>query len=80
MEEKGLSLLKRGQKGLARIIFSRSGLILVLLAIQAALLFSAFHWFERFLPHILGGTVLFTAIMVLCLLNSRIDPPQKLPG
>ena len=32
----------------------------------------------EFLPHILGGTALFTAFMVLYLLNGRLDPTAKL--
>ena len=78
MEEKGLSLLQRGQKGIARVIFSRSGLILALLAVHAALLIGVFYWFEQFLPHIVGGTVLLTAGMVLYLLSSSIDPTAKI--
>lgn len=78
LEEKGLSLLKRGRKGVARVIFSRSGLILALLLVQAVLLFDMFGWFEKFLPHIVGGSVLLTAGMVLYLLNSSIDPTAKI--
>ena len=78
-ESKGLSLLKKGQKGIVHMVFSRLGLIVLLLAIQVLLLFSIFQWFEEFLPHILGGTALFTAVMVLCLLNSRrLDPTSKI--
>ncbi len=78
-ESKGLSLLKKGQKGIVHMVFSRLGLIVFLLAIQVLLLFSIFQWFEEFLPHILGGTALFTAVMVLYLLNShRLDPISKI--
>ena len=73
-----LMLLKKGQKGMIHIIFSRLGLIVVLLVLQVLLLFSVFRWFEGFLTHVFGGTVLFTAIMVLYLLNSRIDPTAKI--
>ena len=51
-ESKGLSLLKKGQKGIVHMVFSRLGLIVLLLAIQVLLLFSIFQWFEEFLPHI----------------------------
>ena len=60
------------------MIFSRSGLILVLLAMQVLFLFSIFHWFEAFLPHIYGGVVIFTFFMVLYLLNSAMDPTAKI--
>ena len=81
MEEelnKGLTLLKKGQKGLVHAVFSRMGLILLLLVLHVLLLFSAFRWFGNFLPHIYGGTVLFNVVMVLYLLNCRIDPSAKI--
>lgn len=77
-KDKGLTLLKKGQKGLAHAIFSRFGLILLMLAAQVMILFSIFRWFEEFLPHIFGGTLLFTAIMVVYLLNSKNDPTIKI--
>lgn len=78
LDSNGLSLLKKGQKGLVHAVFSRLGLIVLLFALQLMVLFSMFQWFEEFLPHILGGTALFTAFMVLYLLNGRLDPTAKL--
>lgn len=77
-ENKGLQLLKKGQKGILHGIFSRLGIIMVLFLLQVAFLFSVFRWFERFLPHILGGTVLFMVIMVLYLLNMQMDATAKI--
>jgi len=77
-ESKGLTLLKKGQKGVIHAIFSRMGLVLALLLVQVLILFGILHWFEEFLPHILGGTVLFTFCMVLHLLNSQKDPTAKI--
>ena len=76
--DRGLNLLKKGQKGIVHAVFSRFGLILLLLLIQVFALFGIFRWFEGFLPHIFGGTVIFTAVMVIGLLNSKIDPTAKL--
>ena len=75
---RGIRLLKKGQKGLIHAVFSRLGLIVLLLALQTAVLFGVFRWFEGFLPHIMGGRALFTAGMVLYLLNSRLDPTAKI--
>ena len=77
-ENAGLSLLKKGQKGIVRLLFSRMGLILALLLVQVLFLLSIFLWFREFLPHIYGGSILFTLVMVLYLLNSSIDPSAKL--
>ena len=77
-EHKGISLLHKGQKGVLSAIFSRLGLILVLLLLQVVLLFAIFRWFEAFLPHIYGGTIIFSLCMVLYLLNSQFDPTAKI--
>ncbi len=78
IESTGMCLLKKGKKGLARIIFSRIGLLLFLMALQALVLISIFQWFEQYLGHIYGGIVFFMLIMVLYLLNSRTDPTAKI--
>ncbi len=61
-KEIGIQLLKKGKQGIFRMVFSRSGLIIVLLTIQVLFLFSIFHRFEEFLPHIYGGSSYFYSI------------------
>ncbi len=75
---KGLTLLKRGQRGLVHAIFSRFGLIVLLLLLQFFMLLGMFFWLEEILPYFVGGRTLFTIVMVLYLLNSRIDPTARL--
>lgn len=77
-QNKGLNLLKKGKKGIVHAIFSRAGLILLLLLFHIVLMFGLFHWFENFLPHIYGGTFVFTVVMVLYLLNNRMNPSAKI--
>ena len=76
-ENTGLRLLKARPKGIWRVIFSPMLVILLLLALQFLILFGMFFRFQQFLPHILGGTGLFTAVMVLYLLNTDLDPTAK---
>lgn len=77
-ETMGIHLVEQGKKGIFSTIFSRLGIILVLFLLQLFLLFSLFRWFESFLPEIYGGTFLFSLLMVLYLLNSRLDPTGKI--
>ncbi len=77
-KNKGLRLLKKGQKGIIHAIFSRFGLILLLLMVQVLALFGIFRWFEGFLPHIFGGAVMLTFVMVVYLLNSPMNPTAKI--
>ena len=72
-EDGGIRLLKRGQKGVIHAIFSRFGLVLVLLLLQAFALFSLLQWFGGLLPHYFGGTLLVTAAMMVYLLNQDMD-------
>ena len=72
-EDGGIRLLKRGQKGVVHAIFSRFGLVLVLLLLQAFALFSLLQWFGELLPHYFGGTLLVTAAMMVYLLNQDMD-------
>lgn len=77
-ENKGMSLLKKGKKSMLTAIFSRFGLIAVLLVVQVAVVFGIFEWFNAFLPHIYGGSVLLSVFMVLLVLNSKHDPTSKI--
>ncbi len=76
--DRGLSLLKKGQKGFFYAVFSRVGIMIVLLVLQVVFLFMAFFRFAQFLPHVLGSAAVFTVFMVLYLLNSRLDPTAKI--
>ena len=69
---------KKGQKGIVHAIFSRFGLVLVLLLLQVLVLFSIFRWFGNLLPHYFGGTMAVTAGMVIYLLNSKMDNSAKI--
>ena len=76
-ENQGLKLLRKGQKGIVHAIFSRTGLIFVLLLINFGLLFSAFYWFSGMLPHFYGIAILFIIGVVIYLLNSTMDSSVK---
>ncbi|MGN1344729.1 MAG: PLDc N-terminal domain-containing protein, partial [Traorella sp.] len=77
-ENGGLKLLKKGQKGLIHALFSRLGIFILLLLLQVLALFSVFFWFKNLLPHFLGGSFLFSVVMVLKLINSRLDSTAKI--
>lgn len=77
-ESMGMSLLRKGKKGLVSIVFSRLGLILVLFLIQVLILLSVFIWFGEFLPEYVGAASVFTVIMVLYLFNCDFDADVKL--
>ena len=77
-ENSGLHLLKKHKKTLLRAVFSRAGLIALLLLVQVALVALAFSRLRDFLPHYVSLMAVFSSAMALYLLNSRHDPSAKL--
>lgn len=77
-ERSVMRLLQKGKRSLISSVFSRMGLIVALLLLQLGLLFCIFFWFSEFIPHLFGSTMVFNALIVMLLLNSRTDPSAKL--
>jgi cardiolipin synthase len=77
----GLHLLPRergGRRGLWRVVFSRVGLISLLLLIELLLFLVLVLRAAEAWPPILGGTVLLSLLMAFYLLNVRMDPTAKI--
>lgn len=77
-ESTGIRLLKKGQKGLIYMIFSRMGIIILLFLVQLLFLFGIFQKFEQYIPHFLGGNILFCVVIVIYLINSRMNSSAKI--
>ena len=77
-KDTGIRLLHRGKQTVLKMVFSRTGVIIVLLAIQVLFLLGVFARFEEFLPHIYGGVFCVTVVMVLCILNCDMNPTAKI--
>jgi len=71
-------LMDKSRRGLKNMIFSRLGLILLLLLIQILMLIWGMNWFADFIPHLFGSTLVFNLLMIVILLNSSTDPSAKL--
>lgn len=74
----GLRLLKKGQKGFFHAIFSRFGIIIMLFAFQAILLFSTFIWFQSSMSELFFSGLLLGLLVSVYILNTRSDPSAKL--
>lgn len=77
-EKDGIKLLQKGKRGLFRVIFSRTGLITLMIVGQFVLMIAIFSWFAGVLPHIFGGIYVLIAGVVLYVLNSRMDASSKI--
>jgi len=78
MGSKQEEFVQRSKRGLRRAIFSRTGLILLLFLLQAGLLVSVMVWFQEWQAQVLGGSLVLTAVAVLVVLNSDLEPTAKL--
>lgn len=74
----GLNLLKKGKKGFFRIVFSRLGIMVVLLILQILVIFSVAHWCVILIPHLVVVILVFLVGIIIYLLNSSIDPTAKI--
>lgn len=74
----GIRLLKRGKQGIVRaLLFSRIGLFVALLAIQLLIIVGVFYLFVEPPMHFFGLDLIISVIMVLYLINSRMDSTAK---
>ena len=48
LSEENVLLLERGKRGALSIVFGRTGVILVLLLLQCAMMFSVYRWLEQY--------------------------------
>lgn len=70
--------MKKISKIFFRVVFSRTMITLVLLLLQAAILFLNFAIFRRLSAYFVSGYVLFSLIVLLYLLNKEDIPEFKL--
>lgn len=73
-----VTLLEKGKKGVIHMIFSRFGVVLLLLVVQILFLFGLFFKFRQLAPHYLGIASLFYLVMIVVLVNSSHDATSKI--
>ena len=81
MEDRGnvVKLLNKKKRGLLqKVLFSRLGLIVLLIVLQIFLFLSFFTWFRQYLRHYEILRAIFSIAMVLYLFNSSMDSSAKL--
>lgn len=79
MEEKDIiRLMPRKKAGVLRIVFSRTGLISLLVLLQVGLIFATFRWFDEYFTWITVVKTVFIVAMVFYLFNIQMDFSAKL--
>ena len=72
------SLASRSKQGLFRIIFGRATLVLLLLAVNFGIVFYFLFGLAQGLPLLFGSVEIFTAAMLIHLINTQDNPSVKL--
>ncbi len=71
-------LVKKSKKGLLRLIFGRTTIMIALLLMQMAFLIYLLHYFGNSVYTFIGGQTLFGLIIVTIIINRRDNPSQQL--
>ena len=66
------------KKGLFRIIFSRTGIILLLLLFQIGLIIEAIRDLEEYITFIYGALLILEAVVLIYIINTKGNPAFKM--
>ena len=76
LEEGAVLLLNKGRRGLLRLVFGRTAVIIVLLLAQVALLLAGFAWLGE--KYVYGGSLAAALIAALVVINRPGSPEVKI--
>ncbi len=77
--ENELSLLDKGKKSLVSLIFSRLGVVIVLLLLQLQLIVSGYIHLQNYSPWLYSFSLLLAAVIAMLIINlDDIDPTSKI--
>ena len=76
-ESRGEKLKKKGRKGLFRLLFSRTGLVGLVLLLNIALLVALVLRFREYTVHYVGLATALSVVLILVLVNSRANASVK---
>lgn len=71
-------LFGKGKKGLVRMIFGRTGIVVGLLLAQLIIVVNIFKFLEQFIPYLVGTLAVFTIVMVVHVINAQYNASVKL--
>lgn len=76
-ERKERRLIDKGKKGLIRVIFSRTGVVLFLFLLGVMLFVAILLKFAEWLPHFVGAVVILQIAVIVELFNNNISATAK---
>ena len=73
-----IHLTNRKKKGILRILFSRTGVVILLLVLAILLVLLLLSFFSQIISYTLVGALIFNLAVVIALYNSEMDSSAKL--
>ena len=70
-------LLEKGRRGILNVVFGRTMLILLMLAVQITLMVLAFRSVQTFMPYLYGVQMALYAVLLLHLVNKPSEATTK---
>lgn len=70
--------LKRGKRGILSVIFGRTGILMILIALQVSLLLVGFRLLSNYVFAIYGGSVFLGFVLTVYLINRKGNPAFKI--
>ena len=73
-----LQKLKKGKKGLLRVVFGRTGIVFLLLILQFLIVLSAINHLREYSIFVYVGFTILSTVTVVHILNEKVDPSFQL--
>lgn len=73
-----MKLVQKGRRGILRIVFGRTAVIILLIAIQLFLLVGIMEYFSQYVPMFFGGHLVFALVIVAMIINKPHNPMVQL--
>lgn len=70
--------MKKKMKGLLRLLFGRTAFVMLSLLIQIGFFFSCIRFLSSYMVYIYGGMIVLTALVMIRILNEKVDPSFKI--
>lgn len=78
MKFRNNKFVKQSKRGIINVVFGRTMIIMLLLLLQFLFLFYLMFSVEQYVPYFFGSVTIFTAVMLIFVLNTNENPSIKL--
>ncbi len=70
--------MSKGKKGLVKVVYGRTLIVLLIVLIQLVVLFSIYMFLKEYLTYVVGASTVLSGIVLLYIINNRTNPMYKI--